>query len=167
VSRTCSLKRRTSGAVGFAVLLGVVVIAAAACFAGSYHIVNTSGGLKVYPKASLGFNDTYVRMNGLSISELRHHTGLVGVMSHHGDLRYVPGGRAIERAARAGYEVSEAINRLDNDYRVTSSLHEAGRIGAEKYRALDEKYHLDEKAVAASEAMKRKAQQINTWLKGR
>lgn len=167
VSRTYSLKRRTNGAIGFAVLLGVAIIAAAAYFAGSYQIVNTSGGLRAYPKASFGLNDTYVDMTKLSFGELRRHTGLVGVMSRHGDLAYVPGGRALERTARAGYEVSEAINRFDNDYQVTSSLHEAGRIGAEKYRALDEKYHLDEKAATAREVTKRKAQQLNRWLKQR
>lgn len=154
-----------AGIVG--ILLLFALIGGAAVFAATHHIVNTSDGLKIYGKAEPTFTDTYVDMTSMSFSQLREHRMLVSTMTKNGDVRYMPGGKALMKAARAGQAVSESIEKFDNTYQISSSLREMGRIGKEKYDELDSRYDISEKTEKLGDAVQQKAKDFNRWLKSR
>ena len=71
-----------SGALWLIIIIGIGV---AIYFGGSYHFVNTRGGIKVYPKSNFTFEDTYVDMQSMSFRELRYHKDVLWVMANNGD----------------------------------------------------------------------------------
>ncbi len=157
--------QNSSGKGGVIFVLLLLFLSGICFFAGSYHIVNTRGGMKIYAKNRFGFSYTFVDMNRMSFVNLRHHKDVVGTMARNGDLQYVPGGQALIAAARAGQSISEAVTRLDNQYQMSSSVKEMGRIGRRKYEVLNEKYDIRGKADKFSNIAKDKAQKFNKWLK--
>nr|VFK44653.1 MAG: hypothetical protein BECKTC1821E_GA0114239_103813 [Candidatus Kentron sp. TC]VFK54120.1 MAG: hypothetical protein BECKTC1821F_GA0114240_100417 [Candidatus Kentron sp. TC] len=147
------------------VFLLMITIGVGAWFAGTHHVVNTRSGIKVYLKRDFSFNQSYVDMQSISFTDLRYHKDVVEVMANHGDLAYVPGGESLIAAARAGQSITEAVNRFDNEYQLSSSLREMNRIGNEKYQDLDRQYDISGKAEKIGDYMQDKAQKFNKWLK--
>ncbi len=84
-------------------------------------------------------------------------------------------------------EVVDTINQIDEDYKVTDSLNEIGRISQEKYKELDQKYDIKgkaetaekkirdtakkykvkEKAEAAEKKLREASNKFNKWLKSK
>ena len=151
-----------SGALWLIIIIGIGI---AIYFGGSYHFVNTRGGIKVYQKSSFTFEDTYVDMESMSFRELRYHKDVLWVMANHGDLEYVPGGETLIKVVRAGYSLMETVNKFDNEYNISSSIQEAGRITKEKYDELDDKYDISDKVDQAKDYVKDISNQFNKWLK--
>lgn len=158
-------KKSSSKGGGALWLIIVIGIGIAIYFAGSYHFVNTRGGIKVYPKSNFTFEDTYVDMQSMSFRELRYHKDVLWVMANNGDLEYVPGGETLIKVVRAGYSLMETVNEFDNEYNISSSIQEAGRITKEKYDELDDKYDISDKVDQAKDYVKDISNQFNKWLK--
>ena len=148
-------------AIGLILLLCVAGIAG---YVGMHHFVNTHDGMKVYPKNSFSFKDTYVDMRKVSFVALREHSDVVSVMAAHDDLRLLPGGEALERVAEMGEKVVDVLQRVDNEYEISSSLQEIGRISGEKYRELDREYDISGKAEQAADVISDQAEKANRWL---
>lgn len=150
-------------------LVLLIVFGSGIYVAGKYHFVNTRDGIKVYHKDNFTFAETYVDMKNMSFIELRNHLSVVKVMANAGDLRYIPGGQTLEKIGKVGIAVTEAVTKFDDEYHVSSSLKEIERIGLNKYRSLDEKYDITNKAEKASEIITEKtkgaAEKLNNWLK--
>jgi len=151
-----------SGALWLIILIGLGI---AIYFGGTYHFVNTRDGIKVYPKRSFTFQETYVDMKNMSFGELRHHKDVLWVMANNGDLEYVPGGETLIKVIETGHNLMEAVNNFDNEYQISSSIQEIGRIGKEKYEEIDEQYDVSGKIDKAKEVAKDLADQFNSWLK--
>jgi hypothetical protein len=150
---------------GFIIVLVILaVIAGSAYFAAAHHIVKTSNGIKLYPKKSMAFKDTYVDMTSLSFVQLRHHKDVVSSMADKGDLEYVPGGKVLAKASDAGYKLSDAITKFDNEHQITDSLKKVGRITEEKAKKLEKKLDISGKVDKSREFVKEKANKINKWL---
>ena len=73
--------------IGFLVCLAVFLVIGL----GFFHVVQTKEGLRVYPKNTFRFTDTYVDMTRISVIELRHHEAVVIAMRNAGDAELVPG----------------------------------------------------------------------------
>ncbi|MCL4203071.1 MAG: hypothetical protein KJ000_11265 [Pirellulaceae bacterium] len=55
---------------------GVVIGGALVYGAMSYHVINTQDGLKVVPKVTAGFADTYVDIRGFGLDDWTRHRAL-------------------------------------------------------------------------------------------
>ena len=82
------------GGGGFSFILFLLVLCGIGYFAASYHVVHTPGGLRLYPKAIMGFHDTFVDLQRMSLAQLAFHLELARAVSPAGDLAYLPGSRA-------------------------------------------------------------------------
>ncbi len=162
--KRCKCLGNQRGGMGVGLLV-VILLAASGYIYASQHFVLTDNGLKIYPKQTLSFTDSYVDMSKMSISDLPKHQEMVMAMHRQGDLRYVPGGRAIEKMQRAGYSISRSINIVDKKYKISSSAKQLSRIGREKYSELNDKYDIEGKASTANEKVKKGAEKFNEWLK--
>ena len=151
---------------GSAIASLLFILAAAGIFYGlaAHHLVMTRDGLQVYPKRYLTIEDTYVDMRRMEVAELVDHEEVVKAMVDHGHLRYVPGGELVQRMARAGYTMSQVVQQLDRDYRVSDSAREVGRIAQERYQQLDQRYDLQGKAEQAGDKLKEGANRLHQWL---
>ncbi|MFH1324367.1 MAG: hypothetical protein ABIH64_03910 [Nanoarchaeota archaeon] len=158
-------KHRSGSWIPFFVIL--IFLCGFLYFALACHIVSTSAGIKIYPKRELTLKDTYVDMTRLSFIDLRRHTSVVSVMAEHNDLEYVPGGTSLLKFKQAGRNVTDAVNRFDNEYQISNSAKEIGRISRRKYEELDERYDIEGKTERAREAVKGGARRFNEWLKNR
>jgi hypothetical protein len=147
----------------FILLLGGIALGT--WYAGNRYFVNTSDGIKIYPKNHFTFSDTYVDMRKMSFIELRNHPEIIGVMIRHDDLGYAPGGKALVAIDQAGESVLEAVTQFDNEYQISDTASEIGRIGIEKYDDLNQRYDIEGKAEKAGDFTREKAQQFNSWLK--
>jgi hypothetical protein len=159
------MEENMKGFVITALVLGVVGVGV--WFAGTHYVVNTSDGIKTYPKSDFNLGGTYVDMNSMSFIGLRNHVDLVEAMVTAGDLGYVPGGKTLEKVAGMGQSVVDAVSKFDSEYKVTSSLNEIGRIGENKWSAADSKYDISGKAQKAADYMQGAASQFNGWLKSK
>ncbi|MBU4228108.1 hypothetical protein KJ987_07645 [bacterium] len=151
-----------SGALWLIIIIGIGI---AIYFAGTNHFVNTRSGIKMYPKSSFTFEETYVDMKSMSFGELRHHKDVLWVMANNGDLEYVPGGEALIEFVRAGNSLMNAVNEFDEEYQISSSIQEGGRIVKDKYDEIDKQYDVSGKIDKAKDVAKDLAGQFNSWLK--
>jgi hypothetical protein len=149
------------------VILILAIIGGGIYAAGTYYFVNTSDGIKIYPKSEFTLSKTYVNMNNMSFVELRHYVDLVGVMAEQGDLEYVPGGETLEKLAGMGESVADAVTKFDSEYQISNSLNEIERIGLDKWEAANNQYDISGKAEQAADYIQNAANQLNNWLKSK
>jgi hypothetical protein len=160
---------RRGGGRGFVALL-LIAAAAAFWFFGSYHMVTTRDGMRLYKKGAFGFEDTFVNMKEMSVLSLMKHTGLVKSMVSAGDLELVPGGTAIQSMIDAGASVSEAVRDFDREHRISERAGEAVRDLGQKAREIDERYQIRERARDAvrsgGKALEEGSEAISGLLRG-
>lgn len=152
---------------GGTVMIFILLIIATGLFyfVAAHHFIMTSEGMKMYPKTSLTLHDSYLDMTQMKLTELRHHEETVNCMIHHGDTQYLPGGEIIVAMTRAGKSMSQAIQRIDSDFHLSDSAHQAARISHNTYNTLENRYNLNEKAQKTRQKLKQNAEKLNTWLK--
>lgn len=149
----------------FKLLLLLIFIGFPTYLASSNYVVNTSDGIRFYPRESLGFDHLYTDLTKLSFSELKDHKQVIKAMLRANDYQYLPGGDLIQQAMDTGKSVSSTVTEFDEKYKVSSTLNEISRISSEKFQQLDKDYQLGKKLDRASAMTKEQAQRLNEWLK--
>ncbi|MFQ6608032.1 MAG: hypothetical protein ACE5EE_05780 [Fidelibacterota bacterium] len=154
-------KARKSNKSILLVILPIIALVMGVWYAGSHHFVKTRAGIKIYPKSSFSFSETYINMQGMPFGDLRYHQDILKIMTMNGDLEYVPGGETLIEMAAAGESIVDAVTKFDNEYQVSSSLREMGRISREAYDDLNRKYDVEGKTERVVNYMQEKAQEYN------
>lgn len=151
-------------------LFFLIAAAAAVWFFGSYHVVTTREGIRLYKKGAFGFEDTFVNLKEMSALGLMRHTGLVRSMVSAGDLALLPGGRTLERMIDAGASVADALRDFDREHGISERAGEAARDLGQKARELDERYQIRERAGEAVErgrdALQKGGEAVSGLLRG-
>lgn len=172
--------RRRFGSASTVVLglLTASALAAGVIYAGTHHVVQTREGIRVYPKASFGFSDTYVDVARMSFLELRNHRALVVAMTQAGDLELLPGGSTLVKLAAVGQEIDRAITSFATETELGQSLTNLAVSGAGAAEAavgaaarFDAQHDITGKAAAvagkAADAGAKAADKLAGWLNKR
>jgi hypothetical protein len=158
------LKNRSGTAIP-SILVVLVVAGIALYFLTSYHVVRTSGGIKLYPKESMTFKDSYVDMTSLAYADLKNHSGVVRAMTKAGDLKYVPGGKTLKMAEKAGIDTSEVVTEFEDENEVLKFLKKWGQRGKEKFEELKRRMDIPGKVEKSKRFVEDKKKKAKDFFK--
>ena len=96
-------------------ILGLIILTGVTGAFYTHHFVATADGLRIYRKASFGFQESLVDMSSLSFLELRSYPRTTRAMISAGDASLLPGGTALEVLKDLGHNLQDVLDGFNFD----------------------------------------------------